>query len=104
MTFFDKLAWWCSWCAPLGLCVALVSILASFAFRGGSSPAGLVESIPGTALAAGVIAFVAHAILTIHVLTASFLTQAERSSLVRALYLRGAYGVWRATMRGQVPS
>lgn len=103
MTTFDRLAWFCSWCAPLGFGVALCTVLLNLALQGtaGTELRGLLPSI---AFGAGLLGLVAHLVLTCHVWKASFLTAAERSTLLRALYLRAGYGEWRATMRGEVPS
>lgn len=103
MTSFDKLAWLCSWCAPLAFGVALCAVLLNLALQAGAAP-GLRELLPALAFAAGAGGLVAHLVLTCHVWKASFLTAAERSALLRALYLRAGYGEWRATMSGEVPS
>ena len=103
MTRFDRVAWFCSWCAPLGFGVALCAILLNVALHTGAA-AELRDLLPMIALGAGVLGLVSHTVLTYHVLKASFLTAAERSVLLRALYLGAGYAQWRATMRGEIPS
>lgn len=103
MTRFDRVAWFCSWCAPLGFGIAVGASLLRVALPNGSA-AELRELLSMIALGAGVLALLGHAVLTYHILKASFLTATERSALVRALYFGAGYTQWRATMRGEIPS
>jgi hypothetical protein len=103
MTSFDKVAWLCSWLAPLGFGIALLAVLLSVALQPGAATE-LRALLPTTAVVGGLLGFVGQIVLTYHVAKASFLTSAERSVLLRALYLGTGYGLWRATMRGEVPS
>lgn len=103
MTPFDRVAWLCSWCAPLGLGIALAAT-AVLLLGGRSSEPSFQGALPIVAVAAGIVGLVTHGLLTVHVMTATFLTKEERSSLLRALYLSAGYGQWRAIMRGELPS
>jgi hypothetical protein len=94
---FDRVGWACSYVAPAAFGLAAVALLASVVRPESKNDLFLL------AAAGAAVGVVAHALLGLHVATADFLTSDERRILSRALHLTGAYGRWRATMRGELP-
>ena len=100
MTTFDRVAWACSWLAPVGWLLALAAFLLSLVMgRPAAAASDGSASLPVVALAAASLGLIAHTILGYHVLRARAFTPEERSGLWRDYLLGLGYRRWRSTMR-----
>src|SRR5260221_14712121 len=80
MTTFDRVAWACSWLAPLGWLLALAAFLLGLVVgRPAAAASAGSASLPVVALAAASLVLNAHTILRSHALRARAFTPEERT-------------------------
>ena len=104
VTSFDRLAWRCSWVAPVALTAALAAVALHMARVLGSATQSLGQYLPAFAMAAAVVGLLAHLVVQYHaVRPGSFSDRVRRQKVEVALRLAMGYGVWREAMREQHP-
>ena len=96
MSDFDRVAWYCSWIAPVSWIVFVLALLLSGLERRDSD---VQTALPGIALVAGSLGLAAHTLLTFHASRTRVFSSAERKGLLRALWFGFGYQRWRSVMR-----
>jgi hypothetical protein len=96
MTEFDRVAWCCSWVAPVSWVVLVLALLLSGLERRDSE---FQTAVPGIALIAGSLGLAAHTLLAFHASRARVFSSAERKGIMRALWFGCGYRLWRDVMR-----
>ena len=102
----DRLAWRCSWIAPISLVTAFASLLAYMEAVRRQTGENWRTAILLVSFVAGSLGILAHLVVHYHAIKAgSFrsLKSSERDQLDVALRFSGGYGAWRSHMRREHP-